>query len=92
MADLRARWVLTEDNLPQLFELVPGKFYWEPDGTVSGLSVSTPAGKVKAAFGDAIVRNAAGHYWVEAPAQRPTQADTELLTVLEAIATQRGAA
>lgn len=58
------RWTLTEGNIAELFELVPGKYYIEPDRTVSGLKVFTSAGPVKAAFGDVIVRDA-GRWGVE---------------------------
>jgi len=59
------RRTLTRENLPELFEWIDGKAHWEPDGTVSGLAVFTLAGKVKAAFGDTIVRDSRGRFRVE---------------------------
>lgn len=55
---------LTEANIRKVEAHVPGKPYFEPDGSWSGLSVFTPTGRVKAEFGDVIVRNSRGEFHV----------------------------
>jgi hypothetical protein len=55
---------LTSENGPQVWEWADSKPYYEPDKTISGLTVFTPAGRVKAEFGDWIIRTTGGAFHV----------------------------
>ncbi len=71
--------VLTRENGRELFEWIAGKAYYEPDGSISGLTVFTPAGRVKAEFGDVIVRWLDGTFGVM---HRPVRHAVDCVAVL----------
>jgi hypothetical protein len=47
---------LTRENGPAVWEWADSKPFYEPDGTISGLSIFTREGRMKADFGDWIIR------------------------------------
>lgn len=60
-------WQLLEENGRSVWEWAPCKSFVEPNGSISGLSVFTAKGRVKAEFGDWIVRNFRGKFSVYKP-------------------------
>ncbi len=54
---------LTAENGPQVFEWADCKPFYEPDGTISGLSIFTREGRMKAEFGDWIINGVAGEFY-----------------------------
>lgn len=59
------RRLLTRESARELWEWIPGKAFYDPDGTISGLTVFTLAGRVKAGFGDWILSHEDGSFTVE---------------------------
>lgn len=59
---------LTRENGAALWEWADSKPHYGPDGTVDGLTIWTPDGRVKANFGDWIVKGVDGSF-------RPVKAD-----------------
>ena len=58
---------LTRDNAREVWEWINGKAYYESDGSISGLTIFTLKGRVKAEFGDWIIRGAEGDFWPVTP-------------------------
>lgn len=54
---------LTRENARELWEWVDGKAFVEPDGTISGLTIFTLEGRMKAEFGDWIIRGVKGEFY-----------------------------
>jgi hypothetical protein len=54
---------LTRENGPAVWEWADAKPYYEPDGTLSGLSIYTLEGRMKADFGDWVIRGLAGEFY-----------------------------
>jgi hypothetical protein len=47
---------LTRENGREVWEWVDGKAFYEPDGTISGLTIFTLEGRMKADFDDWIIQ------------------------------------
>lgn len=58
---------LTAENGPAVWEWADSKPYYEPDGKISGLSIYTLEGRMKADFGDWIVRGIQGEFYPVKP-------------------------
>lgn len=62
---------LTTDNGHKVWEWADSKAYYDPDGTtglkVSGLTIFAPWGRVKAEFGDWVVRGPKGEFFPVKP-------------------------
>ena len=54
---------LTRDNGPELWEWAKSKPHWSPDGEVDGLTIFTLEGRMKADFGDWIIRGVQGEFY-----------------------------
>jgi hypothetical protein len=48
---------LTADNERDVFEWAPGKQFYEPGGTINGLTIFTPEGRRRAVRGDWVYRD-----------------------------------
>lgn len=55
--------LLTAETGPAVWEWADSKPYYEPDGTISGLSIYTLEGRMKADFGDWIIRGVKGEFY-----------------------------
>lgn len=58
---------LTRENGPAVWEWADSKPYYEPDGSISGLSIYTLEGRMKADFGDWIIRGVKGEFYPVKP-------------------------
>ncbi|GAA1395229.1 hypothetical protein ACFQZ4_24070 [Catellatospora coxensis] len=68
---------LTPENGPQVWEWADSKPFFDPDGTITGLTIYTPFGRVKANFGDWIVLDPKGGFFpVEADLFAAVYSDT----------------
>lgn len=54
---------LTEDNGAEVWEWADSKPFYGPDGTVTGLSIYTLEGRMKADFGDWIIKGVQGEFY-----------------------------
>jgi hypothetical protein len=54
---------LTKANGPQVWEWANSKPFYGPDGTVTGLAIYTLEGKMKAEFGDWIIKGVQGEFY-----------------------------
>jgi len=54
---------LTSENGPELWEWANSKPFYDPDGRVSGLTIFTLEGRMKAEFGDWIIRGVKGEFY-----------------------------
>jgi hypothetical protein len=54
---------LTPENGPIVWEWADSKPYYEPDGTLSGLSIYTLEGRMKADFGDYVIKGVKGEFY-----------------------------
>ena len=54
---------LTRENGPEVWEWADSKPFYDPDGTISGLSIFTLEGRMKAEFGDWIIRGVKGEFY-----------------------------
>lgn len=54
---------LTRENARELWEWIDGKAYYEQDGTISGLTIFTLEGRMKADFGDWIICGVHGEFY-----------------------------
>ncbi len=54
---------LTRENGPAVWEWSDSKPYYEPDGSISGLSIYTLEGRMKADFGDWVIRGVRGEFY-----------------------------
>jgi hypothetical protein len=54
---------LTKENGPELWEWADSKPFYDPDGTVSGLSIYTLEGRMKAEFGDWVIKGVQGEFY-----------------------------
>jgi hypothetical protein len=59
--------LLTRENGAQLWEWADSKPHYGPDREVDGLTIWTPDGRVKADFGDWIVKDENGAFWPVKP-------------------------
>ncbi|GAA2411049.1 hypothetical protein GCM10010404_81200 [Nonomuraea africana] len=59
--------LLTPENGHLLWEWAASKPWYGADGQVDGLSIYTPGGRVKADFGDWIVKDGHGAFWPVKP-------------------------
>jgi hypothetical protein len=54
---------LTRESGPEVWEWADSKPFYEPDGTISGLSIFTLEGRMKADFGDWIIKGVQGEFY-----------------------------
>jgi hypothetical protein len=54
---------LTPDNGKEVWEWADSKPFYAPDGTIDGLSIFTIEGRMKADFGDWIIRGVKGEFY-----------------------------
>jgi hypothetical protein len=58
---------LTPENGPDLWEWAESKPFYSPDGKVDGLTIYTLEGRMKADFGDWIVKGVRGEFYPVKP-------------------------